>query len=276
MPPKAKSRYGVNSVNIAMRMLKVVSDFRRPVLLSEVARELHVSPGKVHRYFVSLLDAGVIAKQPETGKYELGAFALHVGLSALEQIDAVRFASEGLPGFRDDVALMVLLAVWSEVGPVVIRIEETKDRVKMNVRVGSVLPVATSAIGRVFMSYLPAKQADALVRKERRQHKAVATMALDEIKAGVIRDRASRIDSFGLPGVAVLAAPILDHQDSPAAVVAVLSLSDVDELAIGDGTYHSLMKFAHQIGSRLGNRASALALEKAAATPPKARRRRSS
>lgn len=249
---EVKSRYGVGSVDVAMRMLKVVADFHRPVLLSEVARELRVSPGKVHRYFVSFLRAGLIAKQPETGRYELGAFALHIGLAALEQTDPVRVASEQLAMLRDEVEHMVLLAVWGEVGPVVIRIEESVDRVKMNMRVGSVLQVLTTAIGRVFMSYLPGDQAAALIRKEKSQRSAVAKMSVDKISAEVRKDKASRIDSFGLPGVSVLAAPILDHQGHPAAVVAVLSLKDVDSLALGGKTAQALNRFVAHVSDRLG------------------------
>lgn len=250
---EVKSRYGVGSVDIAMRMLKVMVDFRRPVLLSEVARELGVSPGKVHRYFVSFLRTGLITKQPETGKYELGAFSLHIGLAALEQVDPVRFASERLAALRDEVGLTVLLAVWGDVGPVVVRIEESADRLKMNVRVGSVLQVLTTAVGRVFMAYLPANQAAALIRNEKGRRASVAKMSVQKISADVRRSRASRIDSFGLPGIAVLAAPILDHHDYPAAVVAVLSLKDVDRLSLGGNTARALHQFVAQVSDRLGN-----------------------
>lgn len=278
---EVKSRYGVGSVDIAMRMLKVVADFRRPVLLSEVARELRASPGKVHRYFVSFLRAGLITKQPETGKYELGAFSLHIGLAALEQTDPVRFASEQLAMLRDEVQHTVLLAVWGEVGPVVIRIEESADRVKMNMRVGSVLQVLTTAIGRVFMTYLPGGQAAALIRKEKAQRPAVAKMSVEKISAEIRRDKASRIDSFGLPGVSVLAAPILDHQGHPAAVVAVLSLKDVDNLSLGGKSAQSLHRFVAQVSDRLGygrSRTPVAPLKSSSATsgaPATARRQRS-
>jgi DNA-binding IclR family transcriptional regulator len=250
---KTPARNGVNSVDIAMTMLKAIAGFRRPVLLSEIARELRISPGKVHRYFVSFVRVGLLAQQPETGRYELGHAALFVGLSALEQIDAVRFASEQLPNLRDKTGLTTLLAVWGDVGPVVVRLEESKDRVKQNVRVGSVLTVLTSAIGRVFMTYLPAGQADSLIRREKAHSSLVAKMSVEKISTDVRRHGLSRIDSFGLPGVSVMAAPILDHQGYPAAVMAVLAMKDVDRLTVGGPTSLILKNYVHAVSKRLGH-----------------------
>jgi len=242
-----------------------------------------VSPSKVHRYFVSFLRTGIITKQPETGKYELGAFALHIGLAALEQIDPVRFASERLSTLWDETGLTVLLAVWGEVGPVMIRIEESTDHAKMNVRVGSVLQVLTTAIGRVFMAYLPGNQAAGLIRKEKKKRASVAKMSVERISAEVRRDKAARVDSFGLPGIAVLAAPILDHQCHPAAVVGVLSLNDVDRLNLRGNAAQVLQRFVNHVSDCLGNenaRSDVAAAQKrsspgASAVPAVAPRRRS-
>lgn len=245
-------RQGVNSVDVAVAMLRVLADLRRPVSLSEMARELDVSPGKVHRYFVSLMRGGLIAQQPETGKYELGAFSLKLGLAALHQVDAVRFASEEMPAFRDQIDRTVLLAVWSEAGPVVVRLDEATERVTMNVRVGSILPVATSAIGRVFTAYLPAGQADALFEREQGLRESVGRLSRDEIVAEVRKDGLARVDSYGLPGIGAIAVPVLDQQDYPAAVVAVLSLKEVDRLAKSGPTAEALRGFARRISGRIG------------------------
>lgn len=247
-----KKSNGVSSVEIAVHMLKTLAAFRRPVTLTEISKSLRVGPGKVHRYFVSLQKEGLLAKQPNTGRYELGPLSLSIGLSALEQIDAVRFASEALPGIRDELNLSITLSVWGDAGPVVVRIEESKDRVMTNVRVGTVLPVITSATGRVFMSYLPRNHVDEFIRAERRLNRQAESIAVDKIIEDVRRNGASRIDSVGLPGVSVLAVPILNHQGHPSAVLSVTSQTWADSLDIAGRTADCLRAHASEISDRLG------------------------
>src|SRR5262249_477308 len=149
-----------------------------------------------------------------------------------EQIDAVRFASEALPRIRDELNFSISLSVWGDVGPVVVRIEESRDRVMTNVRVGTVLPLITSATGRVFMSYLPRNHVDEFIKAERRLNRVTEGISVDKIIDDVHRNGASRIDSFGLPGVSALAVPILNHQGYPSAVLSVTSQTRIDVLDI--------------------------------------------
>jgi DNA-binding IclR family transcriptional regulator len=60
----------------------------------------------------------------------------------------------------------VTAAIWGDTGPTIIAMEESGHVVTMNVRIGSVLPLTTTAIGQVFLAYLPDSQTQHLVAAE--------------------------------------------------------------------------------------------------------------
>lgn len=259
------SRGGVGSVETAFKLLEFVAQSRRAVRVSEVARAFSISSGKVHRYFVSLVRAGALAQQPVSGKYELGPAALNIGLSALSQVDVVRFTSESLPELRDATDLTTLLAVWGDFGPVVIRVDENSDRTAMNVRVGSVMSILTSAIGRVFLAFLPEGQTHTLVAAERTRLGYASVPDPEEIRAQVRSVGHSRIVSYGLPDISIVAVPIFDSQGILAATVAVLgprSAGAMQEGGLGDT---EIMAFAEGISRKLGYRGSHFAATAASA-----------
>ena len=69
---------------------------------------------------------------------------------AANRLNPVRLAYAALPALRDRIGETVVLAVWGERGATVIALEDSAQPVTLNVRVGSILPLGNSAVGRVF------------------------------------------------------------------------------------------------------------------------------
>ena len=112
-------------------------------------------PGKAHRYLVSLTRSELVAQDQASGHYGIGAASITLGLAGLRSVNVVRTATALLPTLRDEINETVLLAMWSPQGPVVFALEESSRPVTMNVRVGSILPLLSTATDKVFASLLP-------------------------------------------------------------------------------------------------------------------------
>lgn len=245
-------RNGVQSIEIGMAILTEIARMGRRVALSEIARQLNYSPGKVHRYFTSFVRSGILVQQADSGLYEFGPLALQIGLSAIGQVDAVRFASERLGTLREATGMNVLLVVWGDMGPTVIRTEENIDAVRTNIRAGSVLPVLTTAIGRVFLSYLPPAMTEHMVERECRESEVAAAIDRDALVALIRQDRFCQIESYVLPNVIAMAAPILDSKGEAAAVVALLTRPLASLSPSHCFTVERLCAFCREISFRIG------------------------
>ena len=159
-----KSQRGIQSVEIGLRVAKVLAESPGALQLKELAARAGLSASKTHRYLVSLTRVGLV--QQVDGRYDLGGMALGFGLAALARIDVVRSASPALASVRDRTGATTFLAVWGYNGPTIVRWEESSHPVTLNVRVGSTMPLLTSATGRLFAAFLPAEQTDAMLRGE--------------------------------------------------------------------------------------------------------------
>jgi DNA-binding IclR family transcriptional regulator len=248
-----ESRNGVQSADIAMTILEAVAGAHRRVTLSEVARQLKFSPGKVHRYFVSFVRAGILVQQPDSGMYEFGPLALRIGLSAIGQIDAVRFASERMTWLCETTKQSLLLVVWGDMGPTVVRLEESYEALKTNVRVGSILPVLTTAIGHAFFAHLPSTYTSAFVRKEQKAQPGLKSLDLEKLAKAVRTARLAYIESPVLPDVSAIACPILDTRGYAVAVVAALGVTSSGSMAVAGVGARTIRQFCIDISKRLGD-----------------------
>jgi len=249
-------RPGIQSVEIASRILAAMTEAGRSLQLKELARGSGMPAAKVHRYLVSLTRTNLVTQGSGDGRYSIGPAAIALGLAGLHSVDVVRIASEFLIELRDASGETAVLAVWSSAGPAVIRIEESGRPVFMNVRVGSTLPILRSAVGRVFAAYLPGQETAALIAKERRLPRGNTRGGKRAGARAIIAETRSRglavIDGDLVPGVTAIASPIFDHRARIVASVALLGGSEHLDARPNSKARALLKKIAAAISARLG------------------------
>src|SRR5712672_3565887 len=67
-----RQKGGVNSVEVAGILLRAISEAAGPARLADIARATGMPTAKAHRYIVSLIRAGLVERDPNSGHYDLG------------------------------------------------------------------------------------------------------------------------------------------------------------------------------------------------------------
>ncbi|WP_092130400.1 IclR family transcriptional regulator [Polaromonas sp. YR568] len=265
MPPQ---RAGIQSVEVGFSLLQVLSTSPGPLMLRDLAAAAGMSAAKAHRYLVSFQRLGLVAQDSGTTRYDLGPAALKLGLAALSRLDSVKLARQLMPALMAQTGQTLALAVWGNQGPTLVHWEESPQAVTVNLRLGDVMPLLSSATGLCFTAFShprltagaksPGRLAllvkDELARNQKLARKDVpASMAeltalLDEVR---LRGMARAVNTL-LPGVAGFCAPVFDADGHLAlGMVALGSLATFDPE--WDGTVaRPLAAAARQLSSDLG------------------------
>jgi len=109
------------------------------------------------------------------------------------------------------------LAVWGNHGPTIIHWEESPQSVTVNLRLGDVMPLLSSATGRCFAAYVSREAIAPLLREELARARQLGRTDLPRTQADLtlmlrqVREHglARAVDSL-LPGVAGFCAPVFD------------------------------------------------------------------
>lgn len=249
MPKKAKRQPGIQSVEVAARILRALIDAGRPVPLKELARLARMHPGKAHRYLVSLTRTEIVTQDESSGHYGVGPMAIALGLSGLRNVDVVRTSTALLPLLRDEINETVFLAIWSPQGPVVFALEECGRPVSMNIRVGSILPMLSTAAGRVFAAFMRRDAITALIDAElRRSQRFADPRLLDDTREHGL----AAVEGTLVPGVNAIAAPVFDHKDRIAGVIGVLGRTEELDVRRDGFVARALLRTAAEVSRRIG------------------------
>jgi len=258
-------RAGIQSVEVGFSLLEVLSDAGCALMLRDLAAQADMSAAKAHRYLVSFQRLGLVVQDAGTTRYDLGPAALKLGLASLSRIDAVRLARARLSPLMAQIGQTLALAVWGNQGPCMVHWEESPQAVTVNLRLGDVMPLLSSATGLCFSAFMATRQTavnarlkgllkDELARANRLGRRDLpATMAqvnalLDEARSHGV----ARVVNTLLPGVGGFCAPVFDADGHMVlGMVALGSLSTFD--ADWDGAVATPLKAAaRQLSSDLG------------------------
>jgi DNA-binding IclR family transcriptional regulator len=256
MAAKSKTRLGIQSVEVAARILRALATAGRSLPLKDLARAAGMHPGKVHRYLVSLTRSELVAQDEASGHYGIGSASIELGLAGLRSVNVVRSATALLPAVRDEINETVLLAMWSPQGPVVFALEESSRPVTMNIRVGSILPLLSTATGRVFASFLPSDEVSKLLDAEMKVSRGEKPVDVQKLLDETRRNGLGRVSGDLVPGVNALAVPIFDHRDRIVGVIGALGRIEELDVDYKGAVATALLRGAGEISRRLGRPAA--------------------
>jgi DNA-binding IclR family transcriptional regulator len=212
-----KLRSGIQSIEVGFRLLEVLTHEPRAMMLRDLAQRAGMSPAKAHRYLVSFLRLGVVAQDPLSGRYELGGFALQLGLARLARVDGVKLARIALAELRDRLDMTVGIAVWGNQGPTVVHWMESSYPAKASLKLGDVMPLLSSATGLLFAAYLPRNKTAVMIEREladtRRSSQTSGPRNADDVERLLEEVRAhgaARVEGMLLPTIHAFCVPVFD------------------------------------------------------------------
>ena len=269
-------RAGIQSVEVGFSLLQVLGASPGPRMLRDLAFAAGMSAAKAHRYLVSFQRLELVTQDAGSTRYDLGPAALKLGLASLSRLNSVKLARQRMAFLMEQIGQTLALAVWGNQGPTIVHWEESPQAVTVNLRLGDVMPLLSSATGLCFSAFmaqpsgscgnknkknspqpqdrLPPLLKDELTRMQKLARKDVPrTMAEVTTLLNEVRRRGlARVVDTLLPGVAGFCAPVFDADGHLAlGIVALGSLATFDPAWDG-AVAKPLALAARQLSSDLG------------------------
>jgi DNA-binding IclR family transcriptional regulator len=200
------------SVERAVRLLGFFSAETPELTLAQLTDRLGTSRATTHRYTLALRRVGLLRFDSATGMCSLGPRIVELAATALAGLRILRIAGPHMERLSDEVNETVVLSIWDGESPVVVRVDDSSDRlVRIVVRTGTRLPRATSAQGKVFLAFGPdANELDAPEREEILRTRVAINSEVDE-------------------GIRAIAAPIFQEREITAAMAVVGTITSLPE-----------------------------------------------
>ncbi len=227
--------------------------------ITEISKSLGISKAVVHRIVTSLAEHGLVISDPKTRRYALGPAVLQLAAAYLDQLDVRSLSLEAMRGLSAATNETATLSVMHGDRRVYVDQVTPQREVKMTVQLAASFPLYAGASSKAFLAWLAPGEIDRYLAA----HPLDALTDLTVVNESALRDELAEILDRGYAvslgerqaGAGSVAAPILDHTNTPIAVISVCGPVDRfrDEvLMVAGEVVAATRKLSAQLGARVG------------------------
>ncbi|MDI2124972.1 IclR family transcriptional regulator [Yinghuangia seranimata] len=217
----------IAAVERALDVLLLFGRIGRPDLgVTEIAQELGITKGAVHRILTALRSRRLVTADPVTRRYALGPAAVALGRAYLARTDLRMVAAPELRRLADECGETATLSVRR--GDTRLYVDQVlpTSELRIEVSVGAPYPLHAGASSKAILAFLSDDEIDAYLGQARLEALTARTVT----NAAALRKEIAQIRKRGYAtsvserqeGAAAVAAPVLDHDGC---VIAVISLA---------------------------------------------------
>jgi DNA-binding IclR family transcriptional regulator len=157
---------GIGAADRVVQIVRLLCEQPQGLRLTQIASALGWDAGLTHRYLRTLVAGGLLQREGDRS-IVLGPLLLTARESVQRRPDQeTRSFEQALHRFHAQAAETIVLNRWTPRGPQAVWVEDSPDSVSLTVRLGSVLPLLSTASGHVALAFAPAEQTRPLVSVE--------------------------------------------------------------------------------------------------------------
>ncbi|MDB5998469.1 MAG: hypothetical protein JWP52_168 [Rhizobacter sp.] len=248
------TRRGIQSVEIAFRVLTALQTSPQSLALKDIAARADLSASAANNYLVSLVRTGLAASDPKPGYYKLGPAALALGMSAIQQIDGFELVRLEVTSLRNATQRSAAVTAWTDDGPVSLFKQDGEHRGAFEMRTG-LIPLLATAAGKVFVACLSEQATARLIAKELKGSPADAAVA-KEFRAEALRElqrkKYSTVLRADMSGYASMAAPVWDWNGEIRFAISLVGSRSTLQTERGSAHAQALLESAARATTSLG------------------------
>src|SRR3954451_9799592 len=235
-----------------LRVLRYLASQPDPVPLDAIVRACGLPRSTAYHLLTAMIAEGFVVHLADEHRYGLGVAAFEVGSGFRRQEPLQRISRRALADLVDATGQTAHLAVLHGRDVVYIVEERAPGRPPLVTDVGVRLPAQLTASGRAILSALPRAQVRALYPDpsafvDRHGTGPRTLSALRSVLSETLRRGYATEQGEVTPGLASVAAPVLDHNEHPVAGLAI-TFADGDPDALADEVRRAAMALTRRLG----------------------------
>ena len=252
---KDPNEYNVRAVERALQILGCFDDEHTERGVSEIAQVVNLHKATTHRIVTTLVNYGYLERAADGQKYRLGLELADLGFKVIRRMDLRREAIPFMTRLMERWGETCDLSVFDQGNVFYIEVIQGNHALRIAAAVGMRLPAHTTASGKLFLAYRPARELDVLLNRPliAYTNKTItsAEKLIEQLK--LIRSQGYAYDDEeNEEGICAVAAPIFNQDGTIVAAMSMPSPTSRMTIERVSEIVESLKEATQAISRRLG------------------------
>lgn len=222
MKNDAPPDYSVRSVDIVLDILELmINSDTTQVTMTGICSALRISRSKAYRFLSALEKRGIVAKDPQSGNYQLGINAVGLSQKILNGTDLIKHSHPIIKNLARKHDEAVYMTVLKDDEVVFLDMADCDQVVKTEALIGRSFPFFSNAAGKVIRA-LESRDIEKIFKLKKRS-KTPCDLSLLESELDEIRKKGVAVDFNGLgEGIISVAVAVKDYAGKVVGAITML------------------------------------------------------
>lgn len=143
----------IQSLEIGIQLVDLIVQNGQPMKFNDIHHSTGITKSNLYKYLNTLTQLGLLYRDRESGHYRLGSRLIEYGMAAVDREDLMDRLLPYLQEINQHCQETVLLHMWTDQGPMVVKMFSSHQGLNIGARIGTILPLS-SAAGKIFAAFL--------------------------------------------------------------------------------------------------------------------------
>ncbi|MFZ4451190.1 IclR family transcriptional regulator [Salibacterium aidingense] len=241
----------VQSLLVGFTIVDLIVKNETPMKFNDIHKETKITKSNLYKYLNTLTSLGILHRNKDDGLYSPGTTLVEYGMTAVNKENVVNRVQPFLQDINLSIKETTLLAVWTQNGPMIVKMIHSSLGLNLGGQVGTLLPIH-SAAGKLFAAHMNDPFAQAWKEREQAAVMNTEQSKLEEERA-VIREHSIAFANEALaPSVASAAIPIFNFNHEMIGSIIVVGFEKMIPQQIEEEQSQYLLKKAEEISAVFG------------------------
>ncbi|WP_185819596.1 IclR family transcriptional regulator [Salibacterium salarium] len=241
----------VQSLLVGFSIVDLIVKNNAPMKFNDIHYETKITKSNLYKYLNTLTSLGILHRDKESGLYTTGSTLVQYGMAAVNKEDIIDKVNPFLQDINLQLKETTLLAVWTQNGPMIVKMIHSSLGLNLGGQVGTLLPIH-SAAGKLFSAYKHDPMAATWKDKEEYQLSDSQQTELKEEQQLIIHQKIAFAKGALASSVASTAIPIFDFNRELIGSIIVVGFENNIPQEIDHEQNQYLLEKANEISAVFG------------------------
>jgi DNA-binding IclR family transcriptional regulator len=245
---------GVKSIEVGTRLLHIMAEVGRPMMLTELARAAGLAPAQVHTYLASFRRAKLVEQNGQAGMYRLGPFAIRLAQVQMHSDALLGPAIRESRELADETGLSTDVLVWIGGRPSIVDVRDGLNNLNIDVKPGQSFSLYKTCSGRALVAFSKRSELMRCLEDDIRAAVAEGHGAREELErrfwieiAEARKKGYTETVDNPIPGVGSVAAPVFGRDGEVAAVIAIFGPKSLVDISADGPLVKALLSVCRRV-----------------------------
>ena len=241
----------IQSLEIGMGIIDLIAKHGKPIKFSEIQELSKTTKSNLYKYLNTFTQLGILYRDKGSGAYLLGSKLVEYGMAAVDQENVLDRITPYLELLNSKTSSTVLFSIWTNNGPMVIKMFNVSQGFNIGATIGTLLPLF-SAAGKIFTAF---SNEDIIQSWKESESKRIPQEQLQQLEKEILNIKEKEI-AFAreplVPSVSSVSFPVLNYKRDLLGAVAIVGFSEKIPKSETDPHSEFILEVSRQISESFG------------------------